>query len=267
MDDSVKQRIFALVLALVAFEVHAFGATGHMVVGYVAEDRICKDTRRAMRIILPERNLIDAGLWADQLRSDPVWDVAEPWHYINVGDNQDLSKIKHPPEGDILEAMQRFENVLRDKASSDRQQREAMRFLVHFVADLHQPLHVGRASDRGGNSVDVWVGNDSSNLHLFWDSYLLNQSELTAEEYAASLAALAEGKEAAWRASRPIDWARESQQLRAKVYAFSVDEDTGSGLLDEKYVAAAQQITDEQLAKAGVRLAGLLDSIYCPPSE
>ena len=143
-----------------------------------------------------------------------------------------------------------------------------MRFVAHFIADVHQPLHVGRLRDRGGNRIDVIIGRRKSNLHRFWDAqWLLKRDrrirDLDTARQIASIDALVADRIDVLQSVGVLDWARESHVVRPKVYAFA-----GAGgqpvRLDGAYVTMALEISRTRLATAGVRLAGSLNEIFCP---
>ena len=121
----------------------AFGSDGHLIVGYVADKYLCAATRRAIKPLMGGYSLGDIGIWADRIRSDPDWYQASSWHYLNVGDRQSIARRRRPPRGDVLTALDKFQRQLQDKSLDAQMRAQALRFVVHFVADVHQPLHVG----------------------------------------------------------------------------------------------------------------------------
>ena len=121
------------------------------------------------------------------MRSDPsdFWQkTASPWHYVTVPNGTDYDDSDAPPEGDAMTALARFTETLRDPKASQDDKRLALRFIVHINGDLHQPLHAGNGTDRGGKDFKVtWFGK-STNLHSVWDSGLIEQRALSYSEYA-----------------------------------------------------------------------------------
>ncbi len=253
----------ALALIVPPTAAPAFGPDGHLIVGYVADEYLCTGTRGAIKPLMGSYSLGETGNWADQLRSDPEWAKAVPWHYLNIGDKQSIANRRRAPQGDVLTAIDKFYRQLQDQSLDSETQAEALRFLTHFVADLHQPLHVGRPQDQGGNRINVRVGDESTNLHVLWDSYLILQENLEPLEYAKQIGPLADGHVQSWQASRPLTWAVESQNLRPRVYAYGWPGTDGSVQLTPGYLSASQDIIDVRLVQGGVRLAGMLNAIYC----
>ena len=154
--------------------------------------------------------------------------------------------------------MAELRGVLADSSRPRKQRAEALRFLTHFIVDIHQPLHVGRASDRGGNSVNVWFRSQPSNLHRLWDSDAIELADLSVTEYARQIADAVTTDEL----SRAIDvrrWAQEGFAMRSAVYDF----DLRSRLLPAAYLERMELITRERLALAAARLAMTLNEIFC----
>jgi hypothetical protein len=145
-----------------------------------------------------------------------------------------------------------------DSAGSSRL--DALRFLVHFIVDLHQPLHVGRASDRGGNTIDVRYGATTVNLHRFWDTDVLEVAGLSRREYERALAPKVAALAKRPKAFAPETWAAESLAVRKDVYAFK-RRGRAAAVLDRGYLDRADAITRERLSLAAVRVAFALDTV------
>jgi hypothetical protein len=262
--------ICVTVLSIAPQGAFAYGAKGHRIAGEVADLYLCADARAELQKIAPDYTLAEAGLWADRIRSIAAWDKARSWHYINVPDGMNLSGTPRLSSGDVLSAIHRFEAELADSSLPTAQRRQAFLFLAHFIADVHQPLHVGKRRDRGGNKVDVQVNDKLSTLHQYWDTGVLDSMQASPKDYAAEIARRYDRTAWQWQAFAPELWAIESQAFRPEVYDFG-DQNRGQGrvILDEAYQARAQQITEFRLAQAGFRLAGALNRIWCwgPPDS
>jgi len=239
----------------------AWGAVGHRVVGRIAQNHLAPEAARAIGCLMGTESLARSGTWADEIRSDPAWKRADPWHYINIEDRQTLETAERVAEGDILEAMERFERVLRDPQAERQAKVEALRFLVHFVGDVHQPLHVGRKEDQGGNRVQVrWHGRET-NLHTVWDSSMIDEERLSYTEWVEFIDHPTQAEIRTWQGTTYRDWIQESFAARAQVY------DIGDGNLSYKYSYRNLPLVRQRLLQAGVRLAGLLNSIFEQPAQ
>lgn len=264
MRPAVKQ-VFVLILlgAWWPGAAGAFSAEGHRVVGMIAETHLCDGARTWLEGLLDGSDLASAGVWADAVRDDPAWTHTRRWHYIDVGDRESLGAAQARSADNVLAAIERFERMLADERLPLRERATALRFFVHFVADVHQPLHVGRAGDRGGNEVAVRWGKQRTNLHAFWDAHeLLKTMGLPTRDLAQALGALAYGQTSTWQASTPLGWAEESRAYRPLVYALPAMRD--GVRLTPAAVAAARNVVGLRLAQAGVRLAGRLNRVACP---
>lgn len=261
-----RSRILMAALMLLApAAAWGWGQNGHRVVGEVAERHLSEQARRQIAVLLDGDSLAEAATWPDDIRSDPGWDRAKPWHYISIDDHETLATTARDPQGDVLEALHRFESVLRDPQAGKQQKVEALRFYVHFVGDVHQPLHVGRRADRGGNGIRVrWFG-DHRNLHSVWDEGLIESQELSFTELTRFIDDPSPAEVAAWQAAPYEEWVRESFCVRSQVYDFGDAPTTGvENLPDLGYVYTYHRmdLVKQRLLQAGVRLAGRLDSIF-----
>jgi hypothetical protein len=260
----------AAVLVLPA-EVLAFGALGHRTAVLLAEQKLCPAARDEIEDLDDRQPLTELALWADKIRDDPAWERAVPWHYINFPELPPGAGLKqaraaidafhHPPEGDVLTAIERFTATLADRSRPRAERAEALRFVVHFVVDVHQPLHVARASDGGGTEVDVRVGDDVRSLHGFWDTSVFNRRGVAPEQFARELDAAFEAVPAARAHDPPAQWAAESLVLRPTVYSFAPAQ--GPALLDDAYRSMAQRIAEQRLVLAAARLAATLNAALC----
>ena len=261
--------VVAAVVALAALPSPAFawGKTGHRVVAALADPQLSGLARAHVKELLGVESLDEAATWPDEMRSapDPFWQkTATPWHYVTLNG---VIYDRAPPEGDALEALNRFRATLRDPNASLADKQLALRFVVHIVGDLHQPLHVGKCCDRGGNEVKVkWFGRDL-NLHSVWDSALVDDEQLSFTELAAKLQRHTSNEDVVrWWDINPRDWISESGQLRETVYPAPNSKDPKAPPeLSYGYVYKFTPVMERRLQQAGVRLAAYLNDIYSTP--
>jgi len=237
----------------------AWGPTGHRAVGRVAERHLTPQAARAIAELLGAEQLAYVTTWPDDIRSDPDWAKADSWHWVTVPDGQTYDATAKNPGGDILEAIPRFEKILADRKASRLERVQALKWLSHLVGDLHQPLHVGRGDDRGGNEVLVlWFG-EPSNLHAVWDSKIIESSLLSFSELAELVDRAAPEEVREWQRSGPADWARESKELREACYVL------GDRKLGYRYSYDHWPTVQRRVLQAGVRLAGELNRLFATP--
>ena len=254
----------------------AWGKTGHRVVAAIADGQLSGLTRAHVREILGGAESLDeAANWPDEMRSASgvFWQkTATPWHYVTL----DGIVYDHaPPEGDALEALAHFRGVLQDPAASLADKQLALRFVVHLVGDLHQPLHVGKCCDKGGNEIKVaWFGKPT-NLHAVWDSTIVDEEQLSFTELAAKLERHTTAQDMIdWWDINPRDWISESAQVREQIYAnippaAKPKDKKGKGValpdLSYGYVYKFTPVMERRLQQAGVRLAAYLNDVYSKP--
>lgn len=251
--------LVAVLGACAARPAAAYGPEGHLIAGRAAEPRLCPRAATEIARLGGGEDLGELGLWADRIRSNPDYADAAPWHYMNIDNGASLPDYEHPPEGDVLEAIERFSGRLADPGLDDEARAKALKFLVHFVVDLHQPLHVGLAEDRGGNTIALSVHGETTNLHRFWDTGAIDAAGEVIADYTRSVGRLAD-RRVQDASLDPLVWAGEALDLRADVYAFGREgQEPPTAYLD---FAAA--VTRARLALAALRLAGTLNALLCP---
>ena len=236
----------------------AWGADGHHITGAIAEQYLSGLARAEIRAILDDESLADAATWPDEMRSDPdpFWQkTASPWHYVTLPAGTTYAAVGAPPEGDAYTALERFAAVLRNPAAGLDQKQLALRFIVHIVGDLHQPLHAGNGLDRGGNDLPVTLQGRRTNLHAVWDTDLV-ASDAPWNDRAVQLAtAISDEDLVAWWDPDPLTWIAESATLRDSVYPTSQ-------ALGVDYLQRFRPVAELRLQQAGVRLAAYLNQLF-----
>lgn len=253
------KNVFIISFLILAYSPSAFswGKTGHRIVGELAQRNLKPSTLKAIKEIAGVEDLSRMSVWADEIRSDPKMGYTTPWHYVSIPNGKTYFDQKRNKEGDVIESLYRFEDILRNPLETKERKLEALKFLIHMTGDMHQPLHVGLAEDRGGNSIRVkWFKNES-NLHSIWDEELIDFEKLSFSEYSNYLNHYSKEEKIAWEKGTFLDWSKESQELRSKVY------DMGeSSNLSYEYNYKVKPTVELRLKQAGLRLAFVLDKIF-----
>jgi hypothetical protein len=260
----------ALAVALLVAPAPAlpWSEAGHRIVGEIAEARLSPAARRLVKELLGSTPLSDPDVatWADEERSRST----TPWHYVNIPFSAEgyLASRDCPRRGCAVSAIDRFAAQLRD-AGDAQAAAEALRWLVHLVADLHQPMHAGEGRDRGGNDTWVRLGRRRQpvSVHWLWDRQVVDPLVRRGDPLRAGRAladAVAPPEAAAWAGElSPATWATESHLLARSIYdelqAFPMSH--GRILLPADYPESQRARVEAALARAGVRLAALLDRI------
>ena len=248
-----------VLVAVAAAPALAWGKTGHRVTGAIAEQHLSDEAREQVRTILGVETLAEASTWPDFMRAsdDPFWqEVAGPYHYVTVPEGQRYADVGHPEEGDAIFALERFAETLRDPDASLEDKQLALRFTVHIIGDLHQPLHAGNGTDRGGNNVRVtWFG-ESTNLHSVWDTRMVDHEQLSYTEMTDWLSARITPELASeWMVYDPEVWVAESASIRDTIYP---EEDR----LGWDYAFEHRDTMRTRLSQGGVRIAAYLNKVF-----
>ena len=267
---SSRRFLAGLLAALViAPSVHAWGRQGHAIVAQLAQQRLNPTAEAEVeRLLAPERtrSLADIASWADELRDDPSREALSKatsrLHYINFrADDCVYVPPRDCPDGQcVVGGLSRYVAVLADRSQPDAARLEALKFVVHFVGDVHQPLHAGYRDDKGGNTYQVQFQGKGSNLHSVWDSGLLGTHGKDWSAYAVELDA--RPAETLPASIEPQDnpyaqWAEQSCAATRGIYP-------DGHKIDDAYVAAELPVAERQLRVAGARLAEVLNRALAP---
>lgn len=240
----------------------AFGRTGHQQICQLAYQQANTATKQQIDTLLqlkPGETFAKGCVWPDEARNEPAFSYSKPHHFINV--TRDAKKVAHKDcasVGCLLSAIRHHSAVLKTTQNSV-EKLQSLLFLSHFIADLHQPLHVSYADDLGGNKTAVYFLKQPGNLHGVWDSGLLRTLgyEKNDQLLQQKFAKVPPRKIRSWQQGDALKWANESLQLTRKVY-----QNYRPGmLLDEKAVLRDGPVVEQRLLQAGVRLAWLLDTL------
>jgi hypothetical protein len=251
----------ALLMIVSSSYAHGWGATGHRVTGDIAEQYLAPETEKRVKALLGAQDLARASTFADDMRSSPdiYWQkTASPWHYVTVPQGKQYSDVGAPAKGDAVTALTQFAATLRNPGASLDEQRLALKFAIHLIGDLHQPLHVGNGTDRGGNNVKLqWFG-EPSNLHRVWDTNMIASTDLSYTELSRWLSrGITPSLREQWREPNPLIWVKESAALLQDVYP--ADKNLG---YDYRYTHLPT--LERRLSQAGIRIAAWLDWVYAP---
>ncbi len=267
----IKWR-FTLMLAVASLFAAAgttfgWGRIGHRASARLTDSLLTPKTKQAIAAILDNgESLADASLWPDEHRRDIP--ESSPWHYVNVPITASAYDAKYCQQGGcVISKIADFRKQLADPAATPAQKRLALRFLAHFVQDMHQPVHVGDRSDRGGNDLQLQFFDQGTNLHRLWDSGLLEKGGF---DEAAVFQRLQARLTPEYRASVTFgaveSWANESLAAARDAY---VDPATGAALkpgtkLSQPYLSKNLPVAEDRVMRSAVRLAWILNETFDP---
>ena len=237
----------------------------HRTITHIAGVYLTDHSRQQINQLIGKNRLAALSLWADRIKSQQRWAHTRSWHYVNIDRGQSAASFEPKNKGDIFWALEHFYRELGNHQLPTEKRRQALLFFIHFVADIHQPLHVGGRKDRGGNRVAInWFASGKIyNLHQVWDG-LLTKNNLPPSEYAQRLLKGANKQQIRqWRGGSFKDWALESHQLLADVYNFGVDNKDGKPLnLGIQYLHSNKPLAERRILQAGIRLADYLNRAF-----
>lgn len=251
----ISKSFLILTLVSITFSAFAWGPKGQEITVILAESYLNqKAAYQIKNLIGPNTSLSSFAVWADQARNIPEWSNTGGWHYMDVEDSGIYDHEAPQLPDDILEAINY--SVVKLKSNIPSSEKITwLKFLVHFVGDLHQPMHIGRPGDRGGNSVQISYGK-KMNLHYLWDTAFVSKKALTPVAYAQSLKSQNRSLAELSKQFSADIIIKEDLGYRNFIYSFKND------VIDEDYEKQAFQIVDERLWLGGLRLASLLNSIF-----
>ena len=156
-----------------------WGQTGHRVVGEIANNHLTKKAKRNIEKLLKGEGLATISTFADEIKSDNSFRKYSSWHYVNfkVGETYEISEKN--PKGDLVQGIKICQQIILDPKSNNEDKIFHLKLLVHLIGDLHQPLHTGRAEDRGGNMIKVKWFRGKTNLHSVWDTKMIESYNMT----------------------------------------------------------------------------------------
>jgi hypothetical protein len=276
------KRLLILLAAILGFgaaapPAGAYWEYGHETVAAIAYRNVTPAVRAEIGRLLkhqalletptcPARTIEEASVWPDCIKElGPRFSYAYNWHYQNVNICKDFTLKGNCPDGNCVSAqIDRATKLLKDRTVPLRERVMALAFLVHFMGDLHQPLHAGDRGDLGGNRARSSYGDfvgQKLNLHTIWDGYLAERAASTPP----SLVRLYSPEERATVQAGTIeDWSRDSWQVARDVaYASAYGQPCGPadqrGTLDETKIEKLIEPARQQMIKGGLRLARLLN--------
>jgi hypothetical protein len=246
-----------IALAAVCPSAFGWGGEGHALIVRIAEAQLTARARDQIAAILgPGKTLVSIASWADEVRrSRPETGT---WHYVDIPiDRAHLDMARDCPKGQcVIAKIEEFEKVVADQSAPAAERREALMFLVHFIGDMHQPLHSSDNRDKGGNDVQVQLANRRLNLHSLWDTALL--ARMGPEDQLARAWSLDSARHAKkWSKGSVEAWAEQSHKASQKVVYRKLN---GTPVtVGISYENAADSLIRLQIEKAGARLARVLN--------
>ena len=251
----MKKQITLLVLAalFITQSSFAWGKKGHALGAEIAFTYLDPSVQTIVTKYLNGRSIQDAANWMDELRDDHSYDYLKPYHYVNF--DKGVKVVNHEGDNIIFRLTQTIQELKNYKNLSDEDVKMKICIIFHLVGDLHQPLHVGFGTDKGGNTQQINYNGKGTNLHSFFDSGIINARNISLSD---CLALNTYSKHQIKRLGKinTVKWAKESRSYLPTIYDYK------SNVIPENYVDTQAPIIKKQLLNAGLRLAAVLTAIF-----
>lgn len=277
--------LWAFFMMAASLDALAWGVKGHRIIALVAADRLMPAAQAEVTALLQGEDLATAAVWADEMRDnhdDPAfWSAASTWHYARLTPGVDYANAPKEPRGDAVTALETFTAILLDEPlpsgpvstalasyfkdfdpHSVEVKRFALKFALHILGDLQQPLHAGYAQDHGGNAIAIQWQGESTNLHSLWDTRLLDLAGITEQAYARRLHNRLDhtpnSDVRTMERGDPREWLRESLRLLERIHAHDAD----GVVLEKSYAAEFVPTVETQMVKGALRTAYYLNNVF-----
>lgn len=256
----MKKFLLLSLVTLSSFALMSWGVIGHKTIAQIAENHLNLQAKGAVKALLGNQSLADVATWADEVRNQQEYRKTASWHFLNVplglNYNQFIQAIKDQPNDNVYTALIKCQQELSEVNTTTEKKAIALKFIVHFVGDLHQPMHISRAEDKGGNTIQVRFDNKGTNLHSLWDSKLLEYQPVSYNQLANSYDVATSKQIKEWQSDDVLKWIFESYLISSQLYA----EVEGNVNIEEQYYKHHIFMIQQRLQKGGIRLAGLLNN-------
>lgn len=261
----MKKFAVSLLVLCCALVLVSWYDTGHRTIGKIAENHLTPEASAKVKWLLGHETLASVAGWADDVKYEEYKGTA-PWHFLNLPSGlsfDDFVKtVRAMGPGNIYTAIRGCEGTLQSSSATRAQKYVALKFLVHFVGDAHQPMHISRAEDRGGNEIAVKFLNNPTDLHSLWDGVLIEHQGLSYSEMAAKYDTATPEMIRKWQNDPEIIWLWESYQISSQLYTEMAENND----LGEEYYKTHMPLIQQRIEKAGIRLAGVLNTIFSNPA-
>ena len=239
-------------------DVPVWSKTGHRVIGEVAQEHLRDKARRAIKKLLNGQSLAAVSNFADEIKADSTYRKFSSWHYVNIPKGKKYGEVEPFEYGDLVTGIRECMRIIKDEKNSRSDRVFYLMMLIHFIGDLHQPMHVGRLEDKGGNDIQVQWFDRGTNLHKIWDAHLIDDYGMSYTELAAKLPELDKKRIEQIQKGDLLEWVEESHEMADRIYE-SVE--VGEKLY-YRYGYVWWPSVELQLQRGGLRLAKVLNDLF-----
>jgi hypothetical protein len=251
------KKLFNFCLLGASIILISWGFKGHRAVATIAQKHLTSNTAYVVSAYLKGEGMADVATWADENRNRKT----APWHFLNLPlglTHEQFVTTVSESDNNVYSAILKTEASLKDNSLTPDQKNEALKYLIHLVGDAHQPMHISRREDKGGNTIQLRFDHKGTNLHSLWDSKLIDHEGLSEADIAKTYDVATPAQIKQWQADSPMEWIWESYQISSEVYANSKPGQE----IDEAYYQKYILVTRKRIDQAAIRLAGELNKLF-----
>ena len=258
----VRNIIATGCLCLSVIPCFGWGQKGHDTTAFIAENHLTPITKAVVEELLDGRSMVYYANWLDKASHTPEYAYSKTWHYKNIDEGQTFKDAPLNEKGDIVRALEEQISVLNKDNSTREEKQLALKMVVHLLGDIHQPMHLGHASDLGGNRWIVKYFGRDNNIHSVWDTSLPESAhKWSYSEWQQQIDRLSPLEEIEIvKDGCPAKWAKETFDICRTIYSTTPEDSK----LSYDYVAEWTPVVEEQFLKGGLRLADVLNSLFDP---
>lgn len=236
----------------------AWGQKGHDATAYIAECHLTPEAKAAAEELLDGKSIVYYANWLDNASHTPEYSYSRTWHYKNIDADETYIRARKEKKGDIVTALNEQITILGDTTKTKEERALALKMVVHFLGDIHQPMHLGHASDSGGNRWFVKYFKNDANLHSVWDSRLPESAHkwsYTEWQHQIDRATPEETQEIL-SLTTPDQWAKQTYEICKEVY----EKTPKNTNIEYNYIAEWTPVIEKQFLRGGLRLANVLNN-------
>lgn len=253
MNKALISLTFLLILIISPTKTLAWGNKGHAIVAEVAFNYMDENTKKVVLQYLDGMTIQEAANWMDNVKSDHSYDYMRSYHYVNI--DKGANVVETNGANIIFQLSTTIKELQNKKNLSNQEINTKIKILFHLMGDLHQPLHVGYGEDKGGNTMQVNYNYRGTNLHSLWDSGIIEYKKITLQDCLRTNN-YSKNEIRAIQYTNVVNWATDSRAYLPQIYK------TGGNKINDEYVDACVPIIENQILKAGIRLAGVLNEVF-----
>ena len=256
----ITKTIFVVVASLsCALPSFSWDKKGHDITAAIAQHHLTGEAQKQIKELLDGKTIIYWAPWMDDASNMPEYRYSKTWHYFDIEEGKDVTDYPHSEKGDIITAITAQIEGLKGNTLTREERQLALKFLVHLMGDLHQPMHLGYPEDLGGNTIKVKFFNKEQSLHSMWDGALTSKShDWSHTEWAEELDIEDADSISSITSGTLHDWARQSHAYAEDIYRGTPTDKN----LSFEYVRTWTPVVERQFLYGGLRLAHILNEIF-----